>query len=385
MIIRTALRPRLALPLAAGCIVAVVLAGGAGPVSASPAPGGPTAAAARWRVVARTDSALDTLVAPAKTDALVLGTKAGPDDSGLPSGERWNGHHWTAVTFPRSVTSGIACAGATSTSNVWAFAGASLYGSGATYAGALRLTGGMARLSKSFTPPGLVSGCSVLGSSDIWVYGLTHVAPGVGTWRFTKKGWQPAHTGSFYLATASTVAKNDVWAIADDSTGLADVVAHWNGSSWTKNEAFDAALPTESSTVTWSASAINAIAAGNVWVGGEITRGSKSSEFVAHLSHGRWRLVGSANPGHHLPEAVSDGHGGWWAPGPAGATPARYVLHETGGHWHKVTLPLVSGDVPQFIQFARVPGTTTMLAIGQLYNGKPGLRSVVLAWGPLPA
>jgi hypothetical protein len=384
MITRTVTRYRLALPVAAGCIVAVVLASAAGPASASSASGHPSTVAPRWRVVARTDSALDALVVPAKTDALVLGTKAGPDNSGLPAGERWNGHHWTEVNFPKSVTSGISCAGASSTSNVWAFAGASLYGSGATYAGALRVTGGTAKVSKSFTPPGLVSGCSVLSPGDIWVYGSTHVAPGVGTWRLTKKGWQPTKTGSFYLATASTVSKDDVWAIADDSSGLADVVAHWNGSSWAKNKAFDAALPKESSTVTWSASAINAVAAGNIWVGGEITRGSKSTEFVAHLSHGRWRLVGPANPGHHLPEAVSDGHGGWWAPGPAGATPARYVLHETGGHWHKVTLPLVSGEVPQNIQFARVPGTSTMLAIGQLYNGKPGLRSVVLAWGPLP-
>jgi hypothetical protein len=360
------------------------MAGGAVPASANPVSAGPSATATRWRVVADFDSSLDTIVVPTKTDALVLGTKAGPDNSGLPSGERWNGRHWTAIAFPKSVTSGIACSGASSASNVWAFAGAGIYGSGASYAGALRLTGTTATVSKSFTPPGLVSGCSVLATGDIWVYGLSHVAPGVGSWQLIGKGWHPAHTGSFYLATASTVAKNDVWAIADDTSGLADVVAHWNGRSWTQDKAFSAALPTESGSVSWAASAINAVGAGNVWVGGEITRGTKSSEFVAHLSHGHWTLVGPANPGRHLPTAVSDGHGGWWAPGPAGATPARYVLHETGGHWHKVALPLVSGTVPQLIQFAAVPGTSTMLATGQLYDGKPGLRSVVLVYGPLP-
>jgi hypothetical protein len=224
----------------------------------------------------------------------------------------------------------------------------------------------------------------VLAPGNIWVYGQSHVAPGVGTWRLGLKGWHPAHTGSFYLATGSTVAKDDVWAIADDSTGLPDVVAHWNGRFWIKKQGFSALLPPESSSVIWTADAINAVAAGNVWVGGEITRGSKSSQFFAHLSDGHWRLVGPTNPGHHLPWAVSDGQGGWWAAGPSGATPARYVLHEVNGSWQKAALPLVSGLVPQYIQFAHVPGTSTMMAIGELFNGTPALRSVVMAWGPLP-
>ena len=93
-------------------------------------------------------------------------------------------------------------------------------------------------MSKTFTPPGLVSGCSVLGRGNAWVYGLTHVAPGVGTWRLTGRTWKLVrHTGNFFPVTASTVSANDVWAIAADPSGLDNVVAHWNGRTWSRNKA----------------------------------------------------------------------------------------------------------------------------------------------------
>lgn len=242
---------------------------------------------------------------------------------------------------------------------------------------------------------GLVSGCSVLGRGNAWLYGLTHVAPGVGTWRLRGRTWRPErHTGNFSLLTASTVAANDVWAIAAGPAGLDNVVAHWNGRAWTRSKALGAVLPPPSASVIPEVTAINAVAAGNVWISAVIDRqtsgGQTITRLVLHLSGGKWDTVGHANPGYYLPAAVSDGHGGWWAPGPAGPLPPAaapvkpYLLHETRGHWRRVPLPVVSGAVLQVTGIVHVPASNAMLAIGQLLTGTPTLRSVVLAYGTLP-
>ncbi|MGO8957994.1 MAG: hypothetical protein ACLQFR_11575 [Streptosporangiaceae bacterium] len=381
----------------AGLRPAAVRQAGASLVASRPFQAQTLAATQQWHIVARSSSALTTVIAPDATSAWALGVVGKPGGSTLgPAGEHWNGHQWTAAAFPKGVASGIGCAGASSPGNVWAFAGASVFGYGAGYAGALHLVGGKWTVSKAFTPSGLVSGCSVLGRGNAWVYGLTHVAPGVGTWRLTGRTWKPVrHTSNFYLVSASTVSADDVWAIAAGPAGLNNVVAHWNGHAWSRNKALGAVLPPPSASVTPSVTAINAVGAGNVWISAEVTKQSHgvptTTLLVLHLSGGKWRKVGPSNPGYYLPAAVSDGHGGWWAPGPPGPLPPAappvgpmYLLHETGGHWRHVFLPVVSGAVLQVTGIVHVPGSTAMLAIGQLFGGTPTLRSVVLAYGRLP-
>jgi hypothetical protein len=371
--------PRL-LPLtAAACAACIALASGAWPASAS---------TTGWRVVERTGSALYTFVMPTATSAWALGAKVGPNNSALPSGVRWNGHLWSGVSFPTAVKSGIGCSGASSATNVWAFAGSSLFGNSAAYAGALRLSGGKATVAKSFTPPGIVSGCSVLGPGNIWVYGVAHVAPGVGTWRLHGTTWSKVTTGTFSLVTASKVSATDMYALADGATGVGNVVAHWNGSTWSRVPGLGGTLPTQTSTTMWETTAINAVKPGNVWVAGEIFKGTTTSTFVRHLWDGQWHKAGPRNFGYYLATAVRDGHGGWWSTGIPFAQPVRsspYLLHGTGGVWHKVSLPHATGTQTQIMQVIRVPGTSSMLAIAQVYNGQPALHSEVYAFGSLPS
>ncbi len=381
----------LQLGVTAATIAGLGLATGTGALSAAAS----ATAGPHWSIVARTSSALDTIVAPAAASAWALGTKAGPSSSTPPAGVRWNGHRWSSVTFPASVKSGIACAAASSPGNVWAFAGSSLFGGFANYAGALRLSGGKWVVRKSFVPVGLVSGCSVLSPTNAWVYGLTHVAPGVGTWRLKGSTWRPVTTGSFDLISASQVSASDIWAMAADMVGNNDVVAHWNGTAWTSDAAFSAALPVQTSTLSWDVSAITAVAAGNVWVAGTILREDSHgnwipSKYVLHLSGGKWHHVTRSNPGYYLPGAVSDGHGGWWSQGTGlafglGTASAKpYLLHRTGTHWSKVTIAAPKGYTMQIMDVVHVPGSSAMLAVAALYNGTTALHSVVLAYGQLP-
>ena len=381
----------LVLPMAvtAVTVAGIALAAGVGPARAT------AAGSARWRVVARTNSALNTIVAPAAGSAWALGAKAGPSFASLPSGVHWNGRRWSPVKFPASVKSGFSCSAASSAGNVWAFAGSGLFGGGATYAAALRLSGTRWVVKKSFVPAGLVSGCAVLSSTSAWVFGLTHVAPGLGTWRLKGSSWRRATTGKFFVISSSRVSARDIWAMAADGVGNNDVIAHWNGKIWRSDSAFAAALPHQTSTLTWDVSAINAVAAGNVWVAGQILREVSPGNFVPtsyvlHLSGGKWRHVGRTNAGYYLPGAVSDGHGGWWSQGTGlefgfGTDSAKpYLLHQAGGRWHRVTLPVPKGDTMQIVDLVHVPGSRAMLAVAELFNGKAGLHSEVLAYGQLP-
>jgi hypothetical protein len=380
------------LGLAAGTGTLVTGTVGIGTLSAAVAS---TATGSHWSIVARANSALDTIVAPAAASAWALGTRAGPSSTTLPAGVHWNGHRWSQVTFPATVKSGIGCSAASSPGNAWAIAGSSLYGGSATYAGALRLSGGKWVVKKSFAPAGLVSGCTVLSPANGWVYGLTHVAPGVGTWRLKGATWSPVTTGSFDLISASQVSAGNIWAMAADMVGNDDVVAHWNGTAWRSDASFAAALPAQSSTLTWDVSAINAVAAGNVWVAGTIMRENShgnwiASKYVLHLSGGTWWYVAPSNPGYYLPGAVSDGHGGWWSQGNGlefglGTASAKpYLLHRTGTHWSRLTIAAPKGYTMQIMDVVHVPNSSAMLAVAALYNGKAALHSVVLADGQLP-
>lgn len=373
-----------------------LVAGTSTAVANTPAARTAAASSAHWRIVARTGSALDTIVAPAAARAWALGSSTKtPGSPVLPAGVSWNGHRWSAVRFPKTVQSGIACSGASSPANVWAFAGTSLFGNSTSYAGALRLSGAHWVVQKSFARAGLVSGCTVLSATNAWVYGLAHVAPGLGTWRLKGRTWRPVTTGTFALISASKVSATDIWAMAADALGGNDVVAHFNGRSWRSDAAFAAALPAQSSTLTWDVSAINAVAPGNVWVAGQIIRENSQGNFipspyVLHLSSGKWRKVARSNPGYYLPGAVRDGRGGWWSQGTGfefgfGTPSAKpYLLHYSGGIWHRVTIAAPKGYTMQITDAVHVPGSSAMLAVGALYNGTSALHSVVLAYGTLP-
>jgi hypothetical protein len=343
-------------------------------------------------VVADANGALTALTAPTSTSVWALGTAEPPGKTigpGIATGVHWNGHSWSRVTFPKAVKGGIGCAGASSAGNVWAFAGAGLFGDGAPYAGALHLVGGKWQVTKSFTPAGLVSGCSVLGNGNAWVYGLTHAAPGVGTWRLRGRTWSRATTGKFYLVSASEVRSNDVWAIAADTLGNNDVIAYWNGRSWARNTAVEKALPSPSATVSVQLEAINAVGKGNVWIAGLVVtqsgQNTKVSDLVLHLSGGTWHKVAPGSSGYYLPDAVPDGHGGWWAENVFANDPKTpYLMHEAKGRWTRVTLPVPHGDQATLNGFGHVPGTAATLALLEVYNGTPTLKTEILAYGGLP-
>jgi hypothetical protein len=372
---------------AAGVAVAAASALALGLAVAPPA--GANTAASGWRVVARSGSALDAVLAPTRTSIWVMGTGnrtvAGVSHQSA-SGLHWNGHRWTGVGFPAAVKSGISCLADSSAGNVWAFAGASIFGGAVTSSSALQLHHGKWQLRKTFTPAGIITGCTVFGSGNAWVYGLAHVAPGVGTWRLRGRSWKRAATRSFDLIGASKLSASDAWADASTSQGADNVVAHWNGHAWSRDTSFTAALKALHASSQTFIGFINAVSPGNVYVSlSEIrVHGSATtvSDLVLHRSGGTWRRVSKTSAGYDLPSAVPDGHGGWWATDPFGF--GAYLLHESHGHWKRVNLPVPSGDTGIVTALAHVPGTDAAVAVVQLGSGTTQLQSEVVATGTLP-
>src|ERR1700722_18624059 len=376
---------------------AVAIAGVIG-LSASAASGAAASTAAAsassgWRVVVTANAAFDTAIAPTRTSVWALGSVFPPGGIGKPAlrptGLHWNGHSWSHVAFPSSVKSGIGCAAASSAGNVWAFAGTTLTGDSAQYAGALHLVRGKWQVSKTFSPAGLISGCSVLGNGNAWAYGLTHVAPGAGTWRLRGRTWSRATTGNFFLVTASEVRPTDGGAIAADSIGSNDVVAHWNGRTWTRQSGLAKVLPGLGRTVDPGFQQIHAVGGGNFWVAGQLITlsNSKVSNIVLHLIGGKWYKVARGSAGYYLPTAVPDGRGGWWA-SQLFATPqsAPSLLHEAKGKssWVRVALPKPKGGPGRVTGLVHLPDSTATLALVSIFTSTGAPRTEIMASGTLP-
>jgi hypothetical protein len=350
--------------------------------------GAPSAPAAQWRVVATTPGFLDAVIAPTATSAWALGWVPNERKGTIaPVARHWDGHTWTSVTMPSAVRdSGMACAGASSPDNVWAFygAGASLANPPAT-AGALRLENGQWVPQHAFGPS-YVTGCNVLGPSDVWVFGgqVAGLGPGVGTWHLTSSGWASLNTGSLVLFGGSVVSANDIWAAGADITSPSfvpmPVLGRWNGQAWVEDRSIAAVLPKPTSTRGVGLVTINALSDSDVWVQAGVGIANTTRVIVVHWDGQGWHRVSTASFGYHLADAVPDGHGGWWAPPYVQDASAPFLWHGVDGHWTRFPLPTSITNNPAGIALAHVPQSAAMLGA----SSNTGRHGVILASGTLP-
>jgi hypothetical protein len=304
--------------------------------------------------------------------------------SDFPAALHWNGRTWSKwgpASFPKAIRStGIGCAGASSATNVWAFAGSTNSGGFANAAGALRLEGGRWKLVRQF-PAGIVTGCLVESPTEIWVFGDAHVAPGVGTWHLHGRTWAPVVSGHYALDAASAVSTDDVWAEGDDGF-LNPVVAHWNGRLWARNTKLSRMLPKRSANVELFLAGITALRHNDVWFRVEVVRDlaghTTFSAIVLHWNGRAWHRASPTEFGYYLPGAVRDGQGGWWAD--VFVNPSkRLVLHSVGDRWFKVPASIRGCGAGQLTELAPVPGSTSVLGVQNcLHEAAPPVVNVLL-------
>jgi hypothetical protein len=351
--------------IAAG--VAGLLAVGA--ATAASAASAPPVPAPHWHFVktVKTNSSGDfsAVVATGKTTAWAFDGFAAP--GGETAWER-TGNTWKKVAFPGRSTEWVATAGATSPSNVWAFAD-DISG---TSARILRWNGSKWAVVKTFG--GAIQGATVLGVNDVWVFGQQPepFITAIGVWHYNGHTWARIGQG---ISGGSALSDRDVWAFTLTS------VEHWNGRAWTATSV-KSLLPAvqRGGLNDPQVVGILALSDSNVFaIGNGVAQDEGGPVVVLHYNGHKWSKLATGQFGYGPGQEFSyDGNGGLWLPmdGPADGT--SFLVHYAAGKLTKAVIP-VNAATLTITATARIPGTTQQLAGGFTHaNGNRGANVVAV-------
>ncbi|GAA1879937.1 hypothetical protein GCM10009736_54860 [Actinomadura bangladeshensis] len=327
-----------------------------------------------WRVVKTNDvSQYDDMAAVTATGRRNAWTFAVGDQHGQIIAQHWNGRVWRDATVPAGVPGEIREASATSASNVWAV-GDSDSASRGSYA--LRWTGRKWVVAHRWAT-GIVSGVTAVGRNRAWVFSDGRRDAGVGTWYFDGRSWTQVQL-PYNIERAGAVSARDIWAIANDSSDSFRVIAHYDGTAWTRVPVGDA-LPEdilgdegEHSQQVFLSDVV-AVSATEVWVTGMVRRtdelGTTRLPVAARWDGKRWQKVDV--PGSWRPRvAAADGRGGLWisgegAEGESGRDAPVLMHRSSDGMWSSSAVE-AGGRIGYVDGMALVPGTTTLWGVGEL-------------------
>jgi len=264
--------------------------------------------------------------------------------------ERTGVTSWKKVASPGGAAGAVHTAGASSPSNVWAAFQAT--------SGGTRLyhwNGAKWSLAKTF-PKGDVTGVSVLGSSDVWVYGGASGSDGV--FHFNGRSWTQVAT---HLQGGSALSDKSVWAF--NSTQI----AYYNGRKWTATTVTKLLPPATEHTPSYLTGVI-AIAPNNVYAtgnGADTPRGGPGA--LLHYNGHSWSRVAESGTFETAvgKELTSDGKGGVWIA--AYSLPGYYP-----GLWRYSAGKLTSVALPggaTTVSISRIPGTAEQLSAGFQSDG----------------
>lgn len=281
---------------------------------------------------------------------------------GLPTARRWNGRKWRDVSLPAGLTRGITIADASGPRNVWAFGGGDETGD----AYALRWDGSAWTVAHRWPGDEMISDAAVLAPDDVWVFGTSHIGPGIGTWHYDGATWTRVTTGDDFLREGSAVSADDIWAIGTNETGERDnLVSRWDGTAW--NPVDVPSSPTD------QFSGIYAASPDDVWIAGSEYRPSGDDAtyvpFVLHFDGTAWqRLDPPVTGGGSLSEVASDGQGGiWFVPQTFEPYDSPELLRYSGGRWTAIRPERPGGQAVRVHDVASVPGGRVTWAVGEVF------------------
>jgi hypothetical protein len=295
-----------------------------------------------WRTIlslpnGTTPNQFDTVVATGKTTGWTF-----LNDSTV-AYERTGATSWKKVSSPGGADGAVKTAGASSPSNVWAAFQASSGGTRLYHWNGAKWT-----LAKTF-PKGDVSGVSVLGPADVWVFGGASRADGV--FHFNGRTWTQVATS---LQGGSALSDKSVWAF--NSTQI----ANYNGRKWTATSVAKL-LPPATRHIPSYLTGVIALAPNNVYATGDgvdTPRGGPG--VVLHYNGHSWSRVAESGTFETGTELTSDGHVGLWIA--AYTLPGYYP-----GLWHYSAGKLSSQTLPggaTTVAISRIPGTAEELSVG---------------------
>jgi hypothetical protein len=369
---------------AAGTLAAVLATTGDGPARAAAAArataAAPAASTPGWRITQLlANTVIGGISAVGARDAWIAGDACANSqcDKASVVVRHWDGTAWRVVTAPKAVTGitteqGVGAVAASSATNAWVFDGrgaesvdytTALHWTGQGWAAPVRLN---AAIQAAVAP----------SASEAWAFGLPETTSQVGyVAHYTNGTW--TH-GSFPVSVTavSALSPKDVWAGGATSSGFA--VAHWNGSKWRQLPLPICAGGTGTTFADFTG--VTELGPRNVWAvltvigAGGMTPGT----FLEHWDGSRWKDV-------HFPYAAgasattgsaADGHGGIWltiADNLGGARSSFWFAHYSNGHWTRTPEPRHSGQQPLLDYLARIPGTRSLWATGDLTTSDSGV------------
>jgi hypothetical protein len=336
--------------IAAG-VAGLLATGGAG--AAGAAVGAHPVAGPRWNIVksikTNPDGDFTAVVATGKTTAWAFNGFASP--GGETAWER-TGSTWKQVTFPGKSTEYVALAGATSPSNVWAFANDVSFSSSRV----LRWTGSKWAVVRTFG--GNIVGATVLSSKDVWVFGEAEsFVPAIGVWHYDGRTWKQVAKN---IGGGSALSDHDVWAFTKTS------VEHWNGKKRTATSVKNLLPAVQRGGLNDPRLVgILALSDSDVFAIGSAEAQDEGGPVVVLQYNGhKWVKRATGEFGYGPLDGFSyDGSGGLWLPmdGPVDGT--SYLVHYAAGKLTKAALPVNPATIT-IRSVARIPGTTGQLAGG---------------------
>jgi hypothetical protein len=323
------------------------------------------ASAGDWRIIAAVHygaggnaSGYSAVVAVSKDDAWVFGG-TNPGGTSSPAAENWNGTGWRSSALPAGLGGFIAAADASSARNVWAV--------GDGYA--LRWNGARWSVAKTWPQTGQLTSVAAVNRNDVWVFGASPFGggAGLGTWHFNGRAWIRARGIANSIYRASAVARHDIWAITAGPRGGS--VVRYNGHAWTRVSAARAALANT------QLDSVLAMSRTSVWVSGTTPADGQNARLVlAHWNGSRWtRFVAPWNV--EQPERFApDGTGGIWIPVVTGGQdPATWILHlSQAGKWSRTQIAADRAAGVGIGDLALIPGTTSLWGSGGLLTPTGG-------------
>jgi hypothetical protein len=272
--------------------------------------------------------------------------------------ERTGANRWKAVELPGAAGT-VQAAGASSPANVWIAYKPNGGGAPQLY----RWNGWKWTLEKSLEKQALVTGISVLGPHDVWVFGGLGFTGELGVSHFNGHQWKQL---SATLEDGSALSDNNVWAFAGTQ------VDHFNGRKWSAVNVGQLLPPAPVGSAVGSyLTSIAALAPDNVYATSQDGNSLRGPAALLHFNGRSWTRVAESASFTNIPWAqlASDGRGGVWIaaqnPGPVSeeGSSARLVHYSRG----KVTVvPLPGGAASGTV--SRIPGTAEALAGGVRYG-----------------
>jgi len=206
----------------------------------------------------------------------------------------------------------------------------------------------------------VLNGAAVLGPCDAWAVGTTggsFTVPQTLTEHYDGSGWTVVSSpnpstsgGGSQLNAVAAVSPASVWAVGRIDQGSTDqtLIEHWDGSSWTVQQAGAPGLPAGTSA---SLSAVTATSATDIWAAGASAAAgpARAQPLIEHYDGHAWTVIpgGSLAPGNTggtLAGVSATSPADAWAVGTTAT--GNSIGHTLTEHWNGTSWTVVPSANP---------------------------------------